>query len=286
MRKITKLLILISFCSFMNQLSASEKEIFIQKFKNFEIILLSEGQQNGNPNILLDAPAEIVKKYAPEGTFPNATNAFLVKISGKNILVDAGVGKNLASNLAEFVKNEDIHAILLTHLHGDHIGGLLADGKAVFANADVYLSQKEFDYWMKQGNENAKKVLEVYKDKLKFFEPSKVNDAKKSQLMPNILPIAAYGHTPGHTTFLVEANNEKVLIWGDLTHAMAVQMPNPEIAVTYDVDPKTAIKSRQEILKFVAENEIPIAGMHIAFPAIGKITKAGAGYSFEAINKE
>lgn len=95
-----------------------------------------------------------------------------------------------------------------------------------------------------------------------------------------IFPIKVYGHTPGHTAFMVVSDGERLLIWGDITHAMAVQMPHPEISVTYDVDPDAARALRLKILEYVAAHKIPVAGMHIAWPGIGTVEKAAQGYEF------
>ena len=101
-----------------------------------------------------------------------------------------------------------------------------------------------------------------------------------SETGDGIQPLAAYGHTPGHAMFLIQDSGEQLLIWGDLAHAMAVQMAHPKISVTYDVDPDMARESRQKVLKYVAEEGIPIAGMHIPTPGTGKVEKDGKGYVF------
>jgi len=246
-----------------------------------KLTLLPERMGQGNPRILIDASPEILTECLPEGTWQSAVNAFLLQTSDKNILIDAGLGQALKSNLAAAGLTPDkIDAILLTHMHGDHIGGLLSNGQKVFPNADLYIAKPEYDYWSKSDNKQALNVLSVYKDRLKLFTPQEIG-GKKQNLLAGIKGIAAYGHTPGHTAFMIESKADKLLIWGDLTHVTPVQMPHPEIAVSYDVDPKTAIVSRKKIMEYVAKNNITIAGMHIAFPAIGTLTSNGKnGYNF------
>jgi glyoxylase-like metal-dependent hydrolase (beta-lactamase superfamily II) len=265
----------------------AQQNVITFEIGSFAVSLLSEGQGQGNSGILIGATGEMLEKCAPDGKFPIATNAFLVETKDKTILFDAGYGRNLFDNLQSLKKKvENIDVIILTHMHGDHIGGLLRDGKKSFPKATLYIPQPEYDYWMsdKAGNSaNARKVIEIYKDKLQLFEPGTIE--KPQELIKGVRSVAAYGHTPGHTGYLLESDDSKLLIWGDLTHAMAVQMPYPQIAVTYDVDPKMAIEYRRQILEYVAENKIQIAGMHIPFPAMGKVRKdkTGNGYDFELL---
>lgn len=259
----------------------SSPSVITYKIGDYKISLLAESQQQGKTGILLGATEEMLEKYAPDGSFPNAMNAFLVQTPDKNILFDSGIGKKLFENLNSLgVSADDIDILCITHMHGDHIGGMLKEDKATFPNAEVYLSQPEHDYWMNQNNPQPKKVIELYRNRLHLFEPGKLGE-QIQDLLPGITGIAAYGHTPGHTGFMVESKGEKIFIWGDLAHAMAVQMPFPHVAVTYDVDPEEAVDIRKKILEYVTLHKIPIAGMHIAYPAMGKIKEStSGGYTF------
>ena len=263
--------------------AAQGSNTFTYKVGQYEVITLSEGQGQGNKSILIGALPEMLEKYAPAGTFPNGTHAFLVKSEGRNILVDAGYGRNLFANLeAVGVAPEKIDGILITHSHGDHIGGLLRDGKAAFPTAHLYMSKAEYDFSQAgERNAQARTAYAAYEGRTHLFEPGAVG-SKGNAIVPGITPFAAYGHTPGHTAFLIEGRQAKLLIWGDLTHAMAIQMPCPEVAVTYDSNPQDAIKARKETLEYVAKNKIPVAGMHIPFPGIGTVESGATpgGYLF------
>jgi len=267
--------------------------VFTFKLGSVEVHLLSEGQQAGNSGILIGATPEMLQKALPEGSFTSATNAFLVRSAGKNILIDVGFGRNLFDNLQSFgVSAEQIDAVLITHAHGDHIGGLLRDGTASFPNATLYLAQAEHDYWTNDeimnkapesyhgGFQFVQNVVSVYKERLHLFTPDELG-AEVNMLFPDIQAVAAYGHTPGHTMFLIGSGEQRLLIWGDLTHALPVQMLYPQLAVTYDVDTEQAIASRLKVLEYVSKNNIPIAGMHIAFPGMGSIkANSEGGYVF------
>lgn len=266
-------------------MSQNSSDTYTYKVGEIEVSLLNEVQNQGNKSILIGASAEVLEKTIPNGTFPNAVNAFLIKDGNKNILVDTGFGTKLFDNLLSLgVTPEQINIVLLTHMHGDHISGMLKDGKKAFPNAKVYVSQAEHQYWTEnaKSNKSQQEVFSIYKDELTLFEP--VTWEEKENLLPNIKAIKAYGHTPGQTMFLIESGNQELLIWADLTHAMAVQMPYPQISVTYDNNPEAAAAVRIAVLKYVAKNNITIAGMHIPYPAIGMITEGkDNGYIFTPV---
>lgn len=253
-------------------LTVTAQNTFSHKSQNAEVILLSEGQRVSNTNNLIGLTPEMIAEVAPQKTFPGATNAFLIRSGGKNILVDTGHGRELINNLKAFgVSPQDIDVILLTHLHGDHIGGLVKEGVKNFPKAALYLSKKEFE----SASESALKIINHYSPDMVLFDPGV--DSPES-VYESIKSLACYGHTPGHTAFVVD----DVVIWGDLTHAMAVQMPYPSVAITYDTNPPMAIESRLKMLDYIVKHKLKAAGMHIPYPGIGSV-KANdkGGFVFE-----
>ena len=273
-------------------LKAQNDESIIFDMGSISISLLSEGQGQGGTNILIGATDEMVKTVIPEGTFPIATNAFMIEADGKILLIDAGLGQKTIDNIAVYGKKvSDIDAILITHFHGDHIGSLMINGQKGYPNAVLYVSKPEYDYYMNDAEMNAlpennrsaftsaRNIFNAYKDKLVIFMPNEIENA--TELLPGIKGVAAYGHSPGHVGYLVESDGKKIFFWGDLAHAMAIQMPYPEVAVTYDTDLVKAVESRLKLLKYIVENEIVVAGAHIPYPGIGDFGKQiSEGYNF------
>ncbi|MDR2448472.1 MAG: MBL fold metallo-hydrolase [Prevotellaceae bacterium] len=268
--------------------------IFTQTVGTAKVSLLSEGQNTGNSATLIGATPEMFRECAPDSTYPSAVNAFLVQLSGHTILIDAGFGNQLLQNLKSLgVTARQIDIVALTHLHGDHTGGMLRDGKPVFPNATVYVSQPEYDYWMSDeamnslpenrrgGFAGARKVLEAYKNRLQLINVREIGETPEP-LVPGFYGIAAYGHTPGHVMFMVESGAGKFLIWGDITHATAIQTPYPAVAVTYDVNPGQAVATRHKVMDYVARHHIPVAGAHIACPGMGELLdNRRQGYLFQ-----
>jgi glyoxylase-like metal-dependent hydrolase (beta-lactamase superfamily II) len=276
------------------------QNVFSFKTGGVEVVMLADVTGTGDASILIDASPEILQNAIPDGTYENSVSAFLLKTPSQNILIDTGLGQKLSENLRSArLSVADIDAILLTHLHGDHIGGLLDGDKLVFPNAEIYIATPEYDYWnnptladtiagsRRAGVLNVQKMLKLYEANIKQFNPTEISDAFYP-LLPNVQDIAAFGHTPGHTAYLINLGNRKLLIWGDVMHAMQVQMPYPDISVTYDVDPQKAAETRKRLLEYVSKNKIPVAGMHLPFPKIGFVRKnpnVQGGYTFVPIEK-
>ena len=245
--------------------------------------MLVEAERSGNAGILVGADNELLSRYIPKAGFKHTANAFLIKTGDKNILIDTGTGVN--GIIIDKIKKlgappEKIDAILITHLHADHFGSLQKDGKANFPNAKIYLSAKELEYFTKINvNEGAVAALAPYGSRVLTFEPG-VLGSKNAELLPGITAIAAYGHTPGHTAFLVENGKDKLLIAGDFLHVALVQFARPDISASYDMDGNMAAASRKQILDYAAKNKIPVGGMHVVYPGVGKVEAEGDGYRF------
>lgn len=256
--------------------SAGTGDTFSTRVGGISVDTLPERQGEGNQDILIGASSEDIERYAPGGKFPNAVNVFLVRTQGQTVLIDTGFGTKVAENLASVgAKPEDVDVVLITHAHGDHIGGLLKDGRPAFPNAKAYISKPDYDW-----SAAAREKLALYRE-VERFTPGKLDAG--AELIPGVRAIEAYGHTPGHTLFMIESEGERLLIWADLTHAMAIQMPLPGVSVTYDSDPVQAAALRRAVLQYVSGDKIPIGGAHVAYPGLGHVSadpKVPGGYAF------
>jgi glyoxylase-like metal-dependent hydrolase (beta-lactamase superfamily II) len=262
--------------------SDEEDGIFSYKVGKIEVYMLVESQRDGNAGILVGADEAVLERFIPAEGFKHTANAFLIKAPRQNILIDTGTGAGgiIIEKIKKLgVQPENINAVLLTHLHGDHFGSLQKDGVPNFPKAKVYLSAKEHEYFTKTNvNQGAAAALAPYGKNVVTIQPAELGRLR--MVVPNIDAIAAYGHTPGHTIFQITDGKERLLIVGDILHVALVQFPVPEISATYDMDQEAAAKIRRQVLEYAAKNKIPIGGMHIVYPGTGDVTADGAGFTF------
>lgn len=274
--------------------------VFRMPLGAFEVVALKDKQNSRALDKLISNPEELANTGVKTPDDPAAlpVNTFLVNTGASLILIDSGNGRaaggeTLANMKAAGFTPEQVTVVLLTHLHGDHVGGMAEDGKPVFPNAHVYLERREADFWLggpeavkaapesrRGGMEKARQNLEPYAHakKLTIFDGAKT-------LFPGIDVVPAYGHTPGHTGFMVESNGARLLFWGDIMHVQQLQMPNPNVSVVFDVDATMARETRKTFLAHAVAQGYPVAGVHMTFPGIGHVRADGKGYAWEPVSR-
>jgi len=231
-----------------------------------------------------------------ENGVQTAVNAFLVQGKGRLVLVDAGAAACFGPTMGSLMMNiraagfapEEVDDVLLTHLHPDHACGLATkDGKRAFPNAAVWAAKADADHWL--SNDAMAKAPE---DKKPFFTLAQAaiapyleqgafhTYANDSDLFPGFSVVPTPGHTPGHSSYLLQSKGQALLIWGDIVHSYAVQLPHPDISIEFDTDQKQAIQTRKTVLDSVSKQGWFVAGAHLPFPGLGHIREEEQGYSW------
>jgi glyoxylase-like metal-dependent hydrolase (beta-lactamase superfamily II) len=286
------------------QLKAQAPGWYRMMLGEFEVTALNDGtfpMDLGKliTNITPKALDEDLSRSFLTNPVEESVNGFLINTGTKLVLIDTGAGTFFGPTLGKLLDNlaasgyrpEQVDEVYITHMHPDHIGGLIKDGKMAFPNAVVRASQEEADYWLskarmaaapadaKDGFANAQKALAPYVAAGRF-KPFKGD----VELLPGIRSLVTPGHTPGHTLYMVESGAEKLLLWGDLMHVTAVQFPDPSVSLRFDMDLPAAAEARKKVFADAAEHRYWIAGAHLPFPGIGHLRTNGSGYTFVHAN--
>lgn len=270
-------LLLAGIAAFTHGVAAGNTNITLANGK-FEMIAIQDAASTMRAGLFPQLPEEEFHTLAGGPVAPSSVNVFLLRRDGKHILIDTGNGGKRGSLLAKLealdIAPEKIDFILLTHMHGDHIGGLLdEDNQPVFPNATLYVAAPERSYWEGRATGSsgagAAAVFRAYAGRVKTFQFG-------DEVLPGIRAIDAAGHTPGHTVF----DTGEMLVLGDLLHAAAIQFPRPELCAVYDMNQEQAAAARKRIYELASKTSQPVAGMHLPFPGIGRIQQDAAQFIF------
>jgi len=270
---------------------------------NFEVTALSDGTVDLPVDQLLHEPAaktvaalDHAFQKTPQET---SDNAYLINTGKRLILIDTGAGDLFGPTLGKLMGNlkasgytaADVDDILLTHMHPDHIGGLAKNSVIQFPNAIVHAERDEENYWLSETNlakaPDASKAF--FKDAMAEVDPyvkaGKFRPFKGDvALLPGVSSYTSFGHTAGHTSYMIESQGQKLLVMGDLIHVPAVQLDHPNVTISFDTDPKEAAASRIRVFSQVARDKTLVAGAHIPFPGLGHLRTTGASYQWVPVN--
>ena len=262
------------------------------------VTALNDGSVMLPPEILLGiSPSDqevLLRGAGRRPPFQTAINTFLLQWPDRTVLVDTGAaarmgpaaGKLPANLRAAGVTPEEIGDVVLTHLHGDHVGGLLnGSGGPAFAGARLWVAEDEIAYWQddakkaavpeaRQGSfDVARAAVRPYADRMQRFP--------FGEIMPGLEAIAMPGHTPGHTGYMVSSGGERLLIWGDVFHVPVVQAARPDVGTGFDSDPAQATQTRRAALERAVNEDLLVTGMHMSFPGFARIARSGEGYAVQ-----
>jgi glyoxylase-like metal-dependent hydrolase (beta-lactamase superfamily II) len=237
--------------------------------------------------------------YFPQNMVVCPYNPQVINTGSKLVLIDTGAAKLFGPTLGNLVDNlkaagyqpEQVDEIYITHMHADHVGGLMAGEKMAFPNAIVRAEQRDADFWLSAANlekasaemksffQGAQASLNPYVAAGKF-KPFNGN----TDLVPGVKAVAAPGHTPGHSIYVVESQGQKLVLWGDLMHVAAVQFPEPSVTIQFDTDSKAAAVQRKRAFAEAAKQGYMVGSAHLSFPGLGHLRTECKGYAFVPVN--
>jgi glyoxylase-like metal-dependent hydrolase (beta-lactamase superfamily II) len=269
---------------------------FRRQLGEFEVTALLDGDLAIELKLFSGNAAEMesVLARSHQTSPPRAhVNAYAVNTGDRLYLVDTGTGALMGPALGRVAENlvlaginpEQVDAILLTHLHPDHFGGMTMAAKPVYANADVFVAEADAKFWL--GTEMMEKAPADFRPFFQMAQTTMKPYAHRIKPLPangdigagvSALPLP--GHTVGHTGYVFSSGKERLLIWGDVVHNATLQFPRPDWTLVFDTDQKEAAAARKRAFDMAATDRVLVAGMHLPWPGLGFVERAGAEYRF------
>jgi len=269
----------------------------------FEVTAISDGFRPGDgPHTIFgidqpqaDVAALLEENFLPADRFVNSFTPLLVNTGSDLVLFDTGLGAvarggglgQLRSRLeASGYSADDVSVVVLTHFHGDHIGGVMEGGAPAFANARYVAGQAEYDFWtaderLSGPTENAARSVQQsivpLAEKTTFL-------AEGDEVVPGITGMLAAGHTPGHMVFHIESDGRRLMLTADTANHYVASLQRPDWHVSFDMDKEEAAASRKRVFDMIAAERIPFVGYHMPFPAAGFVEKLDTGYRYVPVS--
>lgn len=267
---------------------------------SFEVTALSDGTDELPMDKLLTHTTPDQVNAALAANFVKlpveaSVNAYLINTGSRLVLIDTGAGTFFGPTLGKLAQSlkasgyraDQIDDIVITHMHPDHIGGLVNGKIAAFPNAVVHIAKKDTDYWLSQANQDQAPdgAKAFFKDAVASVAPY-IKSGKLAvfegsvEVVPGIRAVPLAGHTAGHTGYLIQSDGQTMLMWGDVVHVAAMQFADPSVTIAFDADEAEAAADRVAAFTDAAQKGYLVAGSHISFPGLGHVRAKGNAFEW------
>ncbi|QUS55677.1 MBL fold metallo-hydrolase [Pseudovibrio brasiliensis] len=268
---------------------------------DIEVTAILDGHLGLDPSLVVGFDQKVAEETLKQnfrspntGDMSISVNGYLINTGEHLIVVDTGTADLMGPTLGRFHQNlknagynaADVDAVVLTHLHIDHIGGVVSkSGEKLFPNAEFVVHEIEHTFWNDENTrarfpKDLQNFVDLAQKASKPYDNNKTLISKDGEFIKGLDAVLLPGHTPGHMGIRIHSNNEEVLIWGDTIHSSALQFANPDWTIAFDIDQDMARKTRRTILDRVSTDRTPVIGIHHDFPGLGHVRRVGDAFAY------
>ncbi len=259
----------------LGQFQATHRRIRLGAFEVTTLLAATKNIPGPHDIFGLNVDAETFNAAAAASNLPTDVAKFfftptLVNTGKELILFDTGIeagGLTAALNAAGYSADQ-VDIVVITHMHPDHIGGLMQNGKPTFINARYVTGEVEFDSWAGSSNADFESNVRPLADRMTFLKDG-------GSVVSGVTAMAAFGHTPGHMVYMLESNGAALMIAADFANHYVWSLAHPDWEVKFDLDKAAAAKTRRYLLDMLSTDHIPFIGYHMPWPAIGYVAAHG-----------
>ncbi len=267
---------------------------------DFEVTALSDGTNALPVDQLLThtTPDKVVAALSAsylKSPLETSVNTYLINTGDRLILIDTGAGVFFGPSVGKLQQNlkaagyspDQIDDVFITHMHPDHVGGLLNGQAAAFPNATIHINKADTDFWLSQANlDGAPASAKMFFQDAQAAVAPYIKAHRLStfvggvELAPGIRSVPLAGHTAGHTGYRIESNGQSMLMWGDVVHVASIQFADPSVTIAYDSDADEAAPTRIAEFTDAAQKGYLVASSHLPFPGLGHVIAKGSAFEW------
>jgi glyoxylase-like metal-dependent hydrolase (beta-lactamase superfamily II) len=251
---------------------------------SFEITTILSGTVtvNNDPQSIfgLNVSEDEFKRVCAENAIPDDKfqmfyTPTVINTGAELILFDTGqnpTGTVAALESAGYSADQ-VDKVVLTHFHGDHIGGISENDVRTFENAEYVCGLAEYEDWDFSGNETFEEKVRPLEDEIVMLENGE-------DIVTGVTAMAAHGHTPGHMGYMIESEGKNLFLGGDFANHYIWSLAYPDWELRFDRDREGAAQTRRRVLGMLEDEKMPFIGYHMPWPGLGYVETRGDGFRY------